>query len=110
MIKIKIILKIIYFYILVGFFNLGISSAYLYLRDGKLDPVLGTVTGTAYSQANITPEGNLELYLQLVDGRGEPLMDDAGFVKIRVTISIPGIATDDDSPYRELAEPAEEEE
>ena len=40
MIKIKIILKIIYFYILVGFFNLGISSAYLYLRDGKLDPKL----------------------------------------------------------------------
>ncbi|MBL7159633.1 hypothetical protein ISS85_04100 [Candidatus Microgenomates bacterium] len=46
--KIKIIIKIIYFYILVGFFNLGISSAYLFLRDGKLDPKLVNATATIF--------------------------------------------------------------
>jgi len=77
--------------------------------DGDLDPNLGTVTGTAFSQANITPEGELELYLQLATDSGDPLMDDSGFVKLLLTISIAGIATDDDSPYRELAVPPEEE-
>jgi hypothetical protein len=77
--------------------------------DGDLDPSLGTVTGTAFSQANITPEGELELYLQLSSDNGDPLMDESGFVKLLMTISIPGIASDDDSPYRELAVPPEEE-
>jgi len=77
--------------------------------DGDLDPNLGTVTGTAFSQANITPDGDLELYLQLSTDAGDPLMDESGFVKLLMTISIPGIASDDDSPYRELAVPPEEE-
>lgn len=37
---IKTFLKILYFYILIGFFNLGVSSAYLILRDGRLNPNL----------------------------------------------------------------------
>jgi len=77
--------------------------------DGELDPNLGTVTGTAYSQANITPEGELELYLQLCGDGSDPLMDENGFVKVLMSISIPGISTDDSSPYRELAVPPEEE-
>ena len=77
--------------------------------DGELDPELGTVTGTAYGQANITPAGDLELYLQLEDENGKPLMDEGGFCKLLLTIPIEGLATDDDSPYRELAIPEEEE-
>ena len=46
--KIRIIIKIFYFYILVGFFNLGISSAYLFLRDGKLDSKLINATSTIF--------------------------------------------------------------
>jgi len=79
--------------------------------DDVLDPVLGTVSGTAFGQSNITPEGDLELYLQLtMEESNEPLMDDDGFVKLKLTIPVPGIATDDDSPYLDLAEPADEEE
>jgi hypothetical protein len=78
--------------------------------ENELDPALGTVTGTAFSQANITPEGDLELYLQLADEQGNPLMDDSGFVKVLLSIPMPGIATDDESAYRELAVPPEEEE
>jgi hypothetical protein len=77
--------------------------------DGVLDPNLGTVTGTAYSQANITPDGNLELYLQLCGAGSDPLMDENGFVKVLISIAIPGISSDDESPYRELAVPPEEE-
>lgn len=77
--------------------------------DGELDPNLGTVTGTAYSQANITADGNLELYLQLCGDGSDPLMDENGFVKVMMDISIPGISSDDESPYRELAVPPEEE-
>lgn len=77
--------------------------------DGEIDPVLGTVTGTAFSQANITLDGDLQLYLQLTDAYGEPLLDEEGFVKALLTVPIPGISTDDDSPYRELATPPEAE-
>jgi len=75
--------------------------------EGIIDPALGTVTGTAFSQANITPDGDLQLYLQLTDAGGEPLLNDEGFVKALLTVPVPGIATDDDSPYRELATPAD---
>lgn len=78
--------------------------------DDELDPALGTVTGTAFSQACIEADGDLLLYLQLTGEGSEPLMDEDGFVKLKLTIPIPGIATDDDSPDRDLAEPAEEEE
>lgn len=78
--------------------------------DANLDPNLGTVTGTAYSQANITPDGDLELYLQLCADNGDPLMDENGFVKAMMRVSIAGISSDDESPYRELAVPPEEEE
>lgn len=77
--------------------------------DGELDVNLGTVTGTAYGQANITPDSDLEIYLQLEDEYGKPLMDEAGFCKLLMTIPIAGLATDDDSPYHELAIPEEEE-
>lgn len=77
--------------------------------DGVLDPNLGTVTGTAFSQANIMPDGKLQLYLQLSQNGDDPTMDDGGFVKLLMTVSIPGISSDDDSPYRELAAPPEEE-
>lgn len=78
--------------------------------EGVIDPALGTVTGTAFSQANITLNGDLQLYLQLTDAYGEPLLDEEGFVKALLTVPIPGISTDDDSPYRELATPPETEE
>lgn len=77
--------------------------------DGELDVNLGTVTGTAYGQANISPAGDLEIYLQLEDEDGKPLMDEGGFCKLLMTIPIAGLASDDDSPYRELAVPEEEE-
>ncbi|MBN2080923.1 hypothetical protein JW859_01825 [bacterium] len=76
--------------------------------DAPLDEALGTVTGTAYSQAQITPEGDLILYLQLSEDGDEALMDESGFTKLMLSFRVPGIATDDDSPYRELAEPEEE--
>lgn len=38
--KIKTIIKICYFYLVVGFFNLGVSSGYVFLRDGRIDPRL----------------------------------------------------------------------
>ena len=46
--KIKIILRIFYFYILVGLVNLGVSSAFLLLRDGYLSPRLITPISTIF--------------------------------------------------------------
>lgn len=75
----------------------------------EVDPALGSPEGTGTSLANITPEGGLELYLQLTAEDGTPLRGDEGFVKVLVSFSIPGIVTDDDSPWRELAQPKDDE-
>ena len=78
-------------------------------EGSKVDPVLGTLEGTPSSLANVTPEGRLELYIQLSDGR-KMLTGEKGFVKLLVSAEIPGIATDDSTPERKLAVPKEDEE
>jgi hypothetical protein len=76
--------------------------------DGAaVDPALGTLAGTAYSLSNVTPEGRLEIYIQLTQ-QGQLLKDSKGFSKVLLSASIPGLVTDDQSPDRNLAKPKEE--
>jgi len=74
-----------------------------------VDPALGTLAGSAYSLANITPEGELQIFLQLCDENGKALKQDDGFQKVLLSAPVAGLVADDDTPLRELAQPAEEE-
>ena len=78
-------------------------------EDAKVDPVIGTLDGTPTSIANVTPEGRLELFIQLSQS-GKALTSEHSFVKLLVSAEVPGIVTDDSSPERQLAVPKEEDE
>jgi len=84
--------------------SLGTASA-----DAPVDMVIGTVASTPSGLANITPEGDVQLYLQLAGEKGA-LKDAEGFVKLALTFSIPGFVIDDSTPDRELAKPKEPDE
>jgi hypothetical protein len=77
--------------------------------DAEVDPVLGTIPEVSHSLANITETGNLELYLQLADDAGQPIAEEQEFLKVLISVPLPGITDDDDSPARILVQPKEEE-
>jgi len=74
-----------------------------------VDPLVGSLTASDTSLANILPDGTLQLYVQLADSKGKALQDAGSFTKLLISFNIPGIVTDDDSPERELAKPPEDE-
>jgi len=84
--------------------SLGRASA-----DAPVDLVIGSVASTPSGLADITPEGEVQLYMQLMGEKGA-LEDAAGLIKVAITFNIPGLVTDDETPERELAKPAETEE
>lgn len=75
----------------------------------KVDPVIGALDTSAYSLADITPEGQITLYLQLRSGNRE-LRTAKGFVKLALGATVPGLVQDDDSPDTTLAKPRVEDE
>lgn len=76
--------------------------------DAVVDATIGSLAKTEHSLANIRPDNNFELFIQLADSRGKPLKDASGALrKVRISFMIPGLVTDDDSPARELVEPGE---
>ncbi len=72
--------------------------------EARVDPAIGSLDTSAFSLANITPEGQITLYLQLRPGNRE-LRTTKGFVKLALTAQVPGLVQDDDSPATTLAKP-----
>lgn len=73
--------------------------------DAVVDSELGKLDETNHSLANILPDGTMQVYLQLSNSKGDPIMDGQKYRKILLQFTIPGIVTDDDSPKIELVPP-----
>lgn len=76
--------------------------------EDKVDPIVGTLDLSPHSLANISPEGQITLYLQLRTGSRE-LRTTQGFVKLALSATVPGLVQDDDTPPTTLAKPKAEE-
>ena len=74
-----------------------------------VDPALGTLAGTPNSLANVTADGDLQIFVQLADEYGSAVRDGESYAKVLLSARVPGIVDDDDTPLRELAVPEEEE-
>jgi len=77
--------------------------------DAVVDEALGGLGQTDHSLANILPDGTFQIYIQLANSKGDPIMDGQTYRKVLLEFSIPGIVDDDDSPVLILAEPKEDE-
>jgi hypothetical protein len=76
--------------------------------DALVDEALGELGKSDHSLANILPDGTFQIYIQLADSKGDPLMEGQSYSKVLLQFSIPGIVDDDDSPVLILAEPKED--
>jgi hypothetical protein len=85
-------------------FDAGVKPA---LSTASVDEQIGSISGSSFSLANVSPDGVCSLYLQLADSKGKEQQDATGYVKLDLSFSVPGLISDDDSLPENLAKPEE---